>query len=209
MSAEVPVGAVRTYARLDPGAPATFGSWAAAVRAGRTFATSGPVIELSVDGLEPGDVLSLPSSGGRLEAQVRVRAAQPVISAVEIVVNGRVVATGEPPSATADFTLRAPIDIRSGAWIAARSRSDQQIHSAFSTSMASHTSPVYVEVQDRPLFAVDDAQAILQVIDGTLRWVRTMAAVDRPVDRQRMADLIAASAASLRDRIGRASPEVL
>jgi hypothetical protein len=209
MSAEVPVGAVRTYARLDPEAPASFESWAAAVRAGRTFATSGPIIELSVDGREPGAVLSLPSSGGRLEAHVRVRATQPVISAVEVVVNGQVIATGEPPSATADFTLRAPIDIRSGAWIAARSRSDQQIHSAFSTSMASHTSPVYVEVQDRPLFAVDDAQAILQVIDGTLRWVRTMAAVDRPADRQRMAELIAASASSLRDRIGRASPEVL
>ena len=209
MSAEVPVGAVRTYARLDPEAPSSFESWAAAVRAGRTFATSGPIIELSIDGHEPGDVLSLPSSGGRLEAHVRVRAAQPVISAVEIVANGQVIATGEPPSATAEYTLRAPIDIRGGAWIAARSRSDHEIHSAFSTSMASHTSPIYVEVQDRPLFAVNDAEAILQVIDGTLRWVRTMAAVARPADRQRMAELIAASAASLRDRIGRATREVL
>jgi hypothetical protein len=208
MSAEIPVGGVRSYARLDPEAPPTFASWAAAVRAGRTFASSGPVIELAVDGFEPGDVLTLPSSGGRLEARVRVRATQPIIRAVEIVVNGQVVATGEPPTAATDFTLRAPIEVRAGAWIAARSRSDQQIHSAFSSSMASHTSPIYVEVRDRPLFVVDDAQAILPIIDGTLEWVRTMATVDRPADRQRMVDLIAASAASLRDRIGRALPEV-
>ena len=74
MSAEMPLGAVRTYTRLDPDAAPTFRAWAAAVRAGRTFATSGPVIELSVDGHEPGDVLALPASGGHLEARVRARA---------------------------------------------------------------------------------------------------------------------------------------
>ena len=37
MSAEIPLGAIRTYARLDPGAAVSFDAWAAAVRAvGRT-----------------------------------------------------------------------------------------------------------------------------------------------------------------------------
>lgn len=207
MSAGVPVGAVRSYARVDPDAPPSFESWAAAVRAGRTFVTSGPVIELSVDGHGPGDVLTLPSSGGRLEVHVRVRAAQPVIGSAEVVVNGRVAAIVESPGATDDLTLRASIDVSSGAWIAARSRSDHVINSVFSTSMASHTSPVYVEVRDRPLFAVSDAEAILEVIDGTRRWVESMAAVDRPEDRRRMVELIVESAASLRDRISRASLE--
>jgi len=207
MSAEIPVGAVRTYARLDPEAPPSFESWATAVRAGRTFATSGPVIELSVDGHEPGDVLSLPASGGRLDTRVRVRSAQAVISSVEVVVNGRVVASRESPHATDDLILQTPIDIRAGAWIAARSRSDHEIHSAFRTSMASHTSPVYVEVQDRPIFVADDARAILAVIEGTERWVRTMATIDRPAERQRMVQLIDESASSLRERIGRASRE--
>lgn len=207
MSAEVPVGAVRTYARLEPGAPPAFEPWAAAVRAGRTFATSGPLIELSVDGHEPGDVVSLPATGGRLEAAVRVRAAQPVIGSVELVVNGRVVAAREATSPTDELSLSTSVDIRSGAWIAARSRSDAEIRSAFRTSMASHTSPVYVEVRDRPLFVAGGAEAVLEVIDGTLTWLRTMAAVDRPADRDRMAELIAASARSLRERIERASEE--
>lgn len=207
MSAEVPVGAIRTYARLEADAPPTFDAWSAAVRAGRTFATSGPVIELLVDGHAPGDVLSLPASGGRLEAHVRVRAAQPLISAVELVVNGQVVAVREAAQPSDDLGIEAFVEIRAGAWIAARSRSEHEIHSAFNSSMASHTSPVYVEVQDRPLFSVNEAGVILDVIDGTLRWVRSMAAVERPVDRARMADLIAASAVLLRARIDGASRE--
>jgi hypothetical protein len=201
MSAEVPVGAVRTYARLDPDEAPTFEAWAAAVRAGRTFATSGPVIELSVDGHEPGEVLSLPASGGHLETRVRARAAQAIIGCVELMVNGRVVARADAPQATDDLRLDAEIEIEGGAWIAARSRSGFEIHSAFNSSMASHTSPVYVEVRDRPLFAPPDAEAILQVIDGTVRWLETMAAIGDPALRTRMAERIAASGTTLRQRI--------
>ena len=92
MSAEVPVGAIRTYARLAPDEPPSFDAWAAAVRAGRTFATSGPVLELAVDGHEPGDTVALSPGGGRLEIRARARAAQPVIGSLEVVMNGRVVA---------------------------------------------------------------------------------------------------------------------
>ena len=207
MSAGVPLGAVRTYARLDPDAEPTFEAWAAAVRAGRTFATSGPIIEMIVDDLEPGAVLGLPASGGRLPVQVRARAAQPVISAVELVVNGRVVARETAPAPTTDLRLAATVEVRQGSWVAARSLSDQQIQSAFTTSMAAHTSPVYVEVRDHPLFVADDAQAILAVIDGTVRWLETMAAIDDPAVRANMAARIAASGATLRGRLGHRGTE--
>src|SRR4029079_1122826 len=145
VSAGVPLGAIRTSAHLDPDADPTFEAWSAAVRAGRTFATSGPGIELVVEGREPGSVLSLPTGGGSLAVEVRVRAAQPVIDTVEVVVNGRVVATQSESEPREDVRLHATIDIRSGSWIAARSRSPFEIHSAFNSSMAAHTSPVYVE----------------------------------------------------------------
>jgi hypothetical protein len=136
-----------------------------------------------------------------------VRAAQAVIGSVEIVVNGQVVAMRESPQATDDITLSAPLDVRSGAWIAARSRSDREVLSAFATSMGSHTSPVYVDVIDHPLFDADDAQVILAVIDGTLRWVERMAPVANESDRQRMVDVIGASAGALRGRIDRSIQE--
>ena len=67
--------------------------------------------------------------------------------------------------------------------------------------LGAHTSPVYVEVRDRPLFNEDDAAVILDIINGTLGWVRDMAAIGRPLDRARMVDLIADSAALLKDRL--------
>src|SRR5258708_22912953 len=63
MSAEMPLGAIRTYARLDPDTPPTFAAWAAAVRARRPFASSGPMLELTVDAHEPGELLALPAGG--------------------------------------------------------------------------------------------------------------------------------------------------
>lgn len=201
MSAEMPVGGIRTYARLDPDAAPTFAAWSGAVRAGRTFATSGPVIELSVDGHEPGDVIALPAGGGHLPARTRARAAQPIIRSIELVVNGRVVACEELADGAADLTLDAEIDIEAGSWIAARSLSDHEIHSAYNTSMAAHTSPVYVEVVDRPLFEPTDATAILAVIEGTERWLATMATIADPAIRDRMVQRVAASGAALRDRI--------
>ena len=58
-----------------------------------------------------------------------------------------------------------------------------------------------VEVPDRPLFAAGDAEAILAVIDGTGRWLATIAAIDSPALRSRMVARIAASGATLRDRL--------
>jgi hypothetical protein len=74
--------------------------------------------------------------------------------------------------------------------------------------MAAHTSPVYVEVVDHPLLVPDEAGVVLEVIEGTRRWVESMAAVERPANRRRMVDFLADSAATLRTRLDRARREV-
>jgi len=199
MSAEIPIGAVRSYTHLLTDEPITFESWAAAVRAGRTFVTSGPILELSVDDHEPGDVIHL-RSGGRLEVVARARAAQAVLSDLELVVNGRVVAGTNAPDAT-ELVLRETVEVEAGAWIAARSRSRSQIESAFATSMAAHTSPVYVEVAGRPLVAgAEEADVVEQLIDGARTWVAELAAVDEPVERARMVHFFDTSLETFRRR---------
>ena len=212
MSAEVPVGAVRSYVHLLTDEALSFERWAAAVRAGRTFVTSGPIIELEVDGHEPGDVVSM-SAPGSLELIARVRAAQPVIADLELVVDGRVVAAvaaaGER-SASAGVTaldLHETVEIRAGAWIAARSHSAHRIESAFATSMAAHTSPVYVEVEGRPFVpSIEAAGVVEQIIEGARTWVSGLAAVAEPAERARMVAFLDASLDTLRERMRRASP---
>jgi hypothetical protein len=214
MSAEVPIGAVRTYTRIDgtaPGASAsrdrelTFDRWAAAVRAGRTFVTSGPLLELSVEGHEPGDVIGLAGPAG-LQAIARVRSAQPVVTDLELIVNGRVVAASSAADGpVGELLLDERIEVGRGSWVAARSRSSAVIESAFTTSMAAHTSPVYVEVADRPLIpAASDVDVVAQVIEGARTWVAGLAAVPTPAERRRMLDYFDRSLETLRARLPRA-----
>ena len=129
-----------------------------------------------------------------------VRAAQPVINTLELVVNGRVVAATETPIGATELTLAEPVVIDGGAWIAARSRSRHELQSAFISSMAAHTSPIYVEVPDRPLFVPDDAAAIATIIEGTAAWLNGLAAVDTPERRTAMRDRILRSGEVLRRR---------
>jgi hypothetical protein len=121
-----------------------------------------------------------------------------VLSDLELVVNGRIVAATSAPDST-ELVLRETVDIGAGAWIAARSRSRSQIESAFATSMAAHTSPVYVDVAGRPLVgSAVEADVVEQLIDGARTWVAELAAVDDPVERARMVRFLDASLETFR-----------
>ena len=206
MSAEVPVGAVRTYTHLLTDDGLSFDGWAAAVRAGRTFVSSGPVIELAVEGREPGDVVRL-GSPANLQVIARARAAQPVIGDLELVVNGRIVGAAGSASGSTELALDETVRIEAGSWIAARSRSAFEIESAFTTSMAAHTSPVYVEVDGRPLVPrADDAQVVEQVILGARTWVAELAAVAEPAERARMVAFLDGAIETLRARLAAPLP---
>ena len=185
MSAEVPVGAIRTYARLDPERPLSFETWADAVRAGRTFVSSGAFIDLQVDGRGPGDVVDL-GGGGSVEVRVEAWAAQPLIDGVELIHDGRVIAShGGGP--TDRITVTERVEVTGSGWLAARATSHQQIRSAFATGMGAHSSPVYLDVDGRRPFSETDATAIRTIIDGARTWVETIAATRSSAERARLA----------------------
>jgi hypothetical protein len=201
MSAEIPLGAIRTYAQLGPDEPPSFEAWATAVRAGRTFVSSGTFIELAVEDCGPGDVLKLGGGGGTVEVRASAWAAQPVIDRLELIHDGRVVAdTAVTGGERGEVSARVEVS-RSG-WIAARATSNELILSGFSTAMGAHSSPVYLEVPGRPAYDADDAAAIGTIIDGARTWIEGAAVVRSPDDRARLADQLAVSRATL-DALGR------
>jgi hypothetical protein len=206
MSAEIPLGAIRTYARLDPGVPLSFGAWADAVRAGRTFVSSGSSVDLEVDACGPGDVIPLGRGGGTVHARVVASAAQPLIDRLELIHDGVVVATAAGGGVDR-VTLAERVTVSRSGWLAARVTSKEQIRSGFATGMGAHSSPVYLDVPDRPTFAPDDAAAIGTIIDGARTWVETIATVRSPEERARLAAYMAASRSTLdalvRERSGR------
>jgi hypothetical protein len=187
MSAEVPVGAIRTYARLDPDGPFSFDAWADAVRAGRTFVSSGSFIDLEVDGRGAGDVVKLGRGGGTVEVTVTAWAAQPFIDRIELIHDGQVVAsTGTGP--TDRVVLRQQVVVSGSGWLAARATSNAQIRSAFATGMGAHSSPVYLDVDGRRPYSASDAEAIGTIIDGARTWVETVASTRSGTDRARLVE---------------------
>ena len=196
MSAEIPLGAIRTYARIDPDAPPSFAAWAAAVRAGRTFVSSGAFVDLRVDGHEPGDAIRFGRDGGTVEVQVAATAAQPIIDGIELVHDGQVIARSTGPT-TDRLSLTEHVPVSTSGWLAARVTSPETIRSGFATNMGAHSSPVYLEVDGRRPIDVDDAAAIGTIIDGARTWIDRVAPVHAPADRARLAEFFSSSRATL------------
>jgi len=159
-------GAARTYAKLEDGQDFTFDNWLAAVRAGRTFATSGPLVFLSVEGREPGDELRLgeadPTS---LAVELDVSSIVP-LDAIEIVVNGEIVHGWKPRGRLQGRTFRTSINLPDGGWIAARAigPSNRYVGDTFAFAQ---TSPVYVVSDGSPFTSAADAAFLAQAVETT------------------------------------------
>jgi hypothetical protein len=75
-----PVGSLRTYAYFGD-APFTVATWFDAIRQGRTFFTSGPLLEFEVGGKGPGEAVAL-KSPSRIPIRARVWSITPISRAV-------------------------------------------------------------------------------------------------------------------------------
>lgn len=199
MWAGMPVGGVRTYAYLGD-EELTFANWARVVRAGRTFTTSGPLIQLMVEGHAPGDEICLPAGGGTLEVEARVQSVQP-FHELQIVANGQIVAGEVTEEGTLQTQLRSKVRVKWSAWIAARCVSRLKVWHGWPVHIAAHTSPVYVRCGDEELFSPSDATYMLTLIDGGLTWLDTLSIPASPEHHARIRGVFEAARASLSQRL--------
>ncbi len=172
MSAGMPVGGVRTYAYLGD-EEFTFANWGKAVRAGRTFTTSGPILSLRVEGHTLGDEIRLPAGGGTLEVEAQARSVQP-FHELQVVMNGQVVAREVAEKGTETIRLRAKVHVGRSSWMAARCISRLKVWHVWPIHIAAHTSPVYVDVGGQEMFSPSDATYMLTLLDGGLAWLDTL-----------------------------------
>ncbi len=173
MSAGMPVGGVRTYARLPADQEFTFESWGKAIREGRTFTTAGPLIDITVDGHAVGDEIHIPRGGGTMEVRASAECLWP-LNRLEVVVNGRVVASATSAKGQRALSLNEKIDIRGSCWIAARCGSTAKVYHCWPIHLGAHTSPVYVVADGEELFNAADASYMLTLIDGGLTYLDTL-----------------------------------
>jgi hypothetical protein len=157
-----PVGLERVYVHGGPGG-LDHARFLAGLKAGRTFVTNGPLISLTVQGIDPGDELQLRRST-RLSVHVTLRSIVPV-DHLELIGNGTVVASlplaGD--RTTVDTTLLVPVE-RSG-WLVLRAWGDGPRAPVLDLYPFASTSPVYVTVGDAPVRSREDALFFVQWID--------------------------------------------
>jgi hypothetical protein len=143
------IGAVRTYAQLEPGQPPSYGAWIEAIRAGRTFVTRGPLLRLAVN-VKECTVMAEATSVLPFER-------------LELVEDGAIVAEA---AARSDFTASLSIDKwgNHSTWLAARCWSGD--------GLAAHTAPFYLQPQESPV-EPSVAQSLLDQLKGMAAWAQT------------------------------------
>jgi hypothetical protein len=199
MGAYMPVGANRTYAHIGDEA-FSFESWSRAVRRGRTFMTTGPLLLLEADGRVPGDEILLGEGGGSVDVHLDARSFVP-FHRVEIVWNGEVVASREDAAGTRGLALRETVKVPGSGWLAARCASRLGPTTEWGLAIQAHTSPIYFRVPDRELFSGPAVAYMLTLIDGAETWTRTLATRPDPERMERVLSLFRAARRRLHERL--------
>ena len=170
-SNRTPLGAVRTYAKPAPAGPSGYKGWVEAVRAGRSFASAGPLLEFAVEG-----------SRARAAARSLSR-----FETLELVADGNPIASAVARADGPGFTAEVEAAVDSAGWVAAR---------GLPTGGAgfAHTSPV--RLGPSPGDATT-AAALRPLVEATREWVEAAGRFENPRRRQALLDRSADALARL------------
>jgi hypothetical protein len=183
---------MRTYARLQEGEVLGPSTWIEAVRAGRTFVTSAPLLRLAVAGQGPGGIVTA-RLGEVLSIHAEARSAEPV-DRLEIVMNGEIIAS------SAASVIRAEVDASTSGWIAARCHSARQLIGG--ACVFAHTSPVFLEVEGRPVRpTAATIEPFVSVLDETCTWVEGKARPENDKQREHLREVLRAARDELLSRV--------
>ena len=188
MGADALLGGIRTYAHLGA-REFTYENWMDAVKAGNTFVTVGPLLELAVEGYSPGQQLDLPVGGGTVGLSWRAESAALPIDKVEVVVDGF---CAEEYSIGGELKAEGSCDIsiRESTWIALRVRGS---HAGRAGEIAAHSSSIQVRVAGARPFKREDAMAVLEQIEGALAYIDTLATRSEAQQYKRVRASVAAA----------------
>ncbi|MBI4662625.1 MAG: CehA/McbA family metallohydrolase [Verrucomicrobia bacterium] len=154
-----PPGWGRSYVQLANGL--SYVDWVRGQQAGRSFVTTGPMLEFTVDGAALGQTIRVESPRA---AKVRGRAwSNSELDRLELLYNGRVVAQGKLSPDKLEAVMDADLPLDQSGWLALRTSSLRR--SPLGVPLAAHTSPIYLDLPARPHLAKADAEFFMAWID--------------------------------------------
>jgi hypothetical protein len=191
MALNPPMGSARTYVKTD--GPLTYDSWLEGIRKGRTFISTYPLLEFSVNGKEAGDTIALKPGKAKLHVRARARSLEPY-ETLEIIVNGKVVRQAAPSGDHFDASIDDNIEVDRGGWIAARAHGPKMLPYGatwWKMPVFAHSSPIYLDMPDRPAPAAESAELLLDQLGYFERFVESAANFPTPENRKEALSYIA------------------
>ena len=198
MALNPPMGSARTYVKTE--GPLSYESWIEGIRKGRTFISTYPLLDFSVNGKEAGDTLELQPGTARLHVRARARSLEPY-TRLEIVVNGKVVRSAEPSGDHYDASIDETIDVQRGGWIAARAHGPKMLpygETWWKMPVFAHSSPIYLHMPGRPAPARESAEILLEQLGYLRRWAEARAHFPTSENREEALKLMDQAAAIYR-----------
>ncbi|NKB66443.1 MAG: hypothetical protein GKR89_05240 [Candidatus Latescibacteria bacterium] len=159
------LGGSRTYAQLRPDEEFNFETWSEAVKRGRTFASTGAMIDLRADGHHMGDEIALSGNGGTVEVVATARSVWP-LTAIELIVNGQEIAR-EYADGNNEVTIKYKLKTEVSCWVAARCWGP---HYTDAGPVMAHSSPIYLDVGRRCAFEPTEGNYLLTHMEGGIAW---------------------------------------
>jgi len=183
-----PPGLARVF--VNSGATLNHAAWLAGLKAGRTFVTNAPLLEFSLAGHPIGDEIRLSAGSTRLTARVRLRA-NVAIDHLEIVGNGKVVATIPLRGDRMTATDSVSIPVSASGWYVLRAYSDRAEMPVLDLYPFASTSPIYVRVAGQPVRSAEDGAFFVRWIDRIEAATRASTAWNTPAEQAQVLQLLA------------------
>jgi TolB protein len=165
-----PVGLNRVYAEVK-GGPLKIEPWLASIKAGRTFATNGPLLRFSLGGQGIGGEV-------RLEKKQEVPFSAEMYSMVpvdhlQIVCNGKTVRELAMNKDRSLLHVDGSIPLEASGWCVLRAFSDKAGYPILDLYPYATTSPVYVSVAGAPVRSAIDAAYFVAWVDRLIAAARS------------------------------------
>jgi TolB protein len=184
-----PVGMNRVYARVADGELKPE-EWMAALKAGHSFATNGPLLGFTLGGAGIGDELKFKTPQQRVDFSVRLRSIV-TVDHLELVCNGRVVRSFLTHEDVDHGEFSGSIALNDSGWCVARASSAAGRYPVLDTYVYATTSPIYVTVAGRKPRSPGDARYFAAWVD---RMTETTAAYpdwNSAAEKQRVMERLA------------------
>ncbi len=165
MHASKLVGSARTYVHLGAHG-LDLDRFFEHLRNGHAFVSTGPLVELSINGRIPGEDVRLPAGGGTVEVTARVRSITPLTTA-SLVFNGDVVETIALSTDRRSADVTTTLKVSRSGWYHLRVAGAAAERFPLDTLFAqAFTNPVWITVGDEPVRHRASAEYALKWIDN-------------------------------------------